>query len=84
MNSRMNWTQIVKAATSKNKRFAAQKEDNAVNWITHWINHDTDWINHICSVQSMERQIGGHLILLCQMTMANQQGIKADISLSGF
>jgi hypothetical protein len=46
MNSRLNWTWIVKVAVSKNKHFA-QKED-VVNWIMHWI-------NHIWSVQSPEK-----------------------------
>jgi hypothetical protein len=54
MNSRMNLMRIVKAAMSKNKHLAHQKED-VMNWIQDWINHGMDWMNPVWSVQSPDK-----------------------------
>ena len=56
MNSRMNWTSIVRSATSKSRHL--EQKGGVVNWITDWINHETDWMNHVWSIQSEERGEG--------------------------
>jgi hypothetical protein len=58
-------------------------ERSLKNHVSRELDHSLDQLRLICPKYG-ERGTGGRPSLPRRRTMANQQGIKADISLSGF